>query len=54
MNKVIDEYEDDTEAVPISLNQFKVFDRVGQRFLTTALETAGFELDLFCKFISSP
>ena len=35
--------KDDTEAALINLDQSKAFDRVDYRFLTTVLETAGFQ-----------
>ena len=37
--------EDGMEAVLISLDQFKAFDRVDHHFLATVLETAGFQPD---------
>ena len=43
IREVLEGIEDSTEAAPISLDQSKAFDRVDHRFLTTVLETAGFE-----------
>ena len=48
---VIEGTKDNTEAVLISLDKPKAFDRVDHQFLMTDLETAGFEPE-FCKWIS--
>ena len=51
IREVLEGIEDGTEAVLISLDQSKVFDRVDHRFLVTVLETAGFQLE-FRRWIS--
>ena len=43
IREVLEGIKDDTEAVLISLDQSKVFDRIDYRILATVLETAGFQ-----------
>ena len=51
IREVLEGIKDDTEAVLISLDQSKAFDRVDHRFLATVLETAGFKPE-FLRWIS--
>ena len=51
IREVLEGIEDGTEAVLISLDQSKAFDRVDHRFLVTVLETAGFQPE-FRRWIS--
>ena len=50
-DNLLEGIKDDTEAVLISLDQSKAFDRVDHRFLATVLETAAFESE-FRRWIS--
>ena len=43
IREILEGIKDDTEAVLISLDQSKSFDRVDHRFLASVLETAGFK-----------
>ena len=49
--EVLEEIEDGTEAALISLDQSNAFDRVDHRFLSTVLETVGFQPE-FRRWIS--
>ena len=51
IREVLEGIEDGTEAVLISLDPSKAFDRVDHRFLVTVLETAGFKAE-FRRWIS--
>ena len=51
IREVLEGIKDDTEAVLISLDQSKAFDRVDHWFLASVLETAGFEPE-FRRWIS--
>ena len=51
IREVLEGIQDGTEAVLISLDQSKAFDRVNHRFLATVLETAGFKPE-FRRWIS--
>ena len=51
IREVLEGIKDYTEAVLISLDQSKAFDRVDHRFLATVLETAGFKPE-FRRWIS--
>ena len=46
IREVLEGIEDGTEAVLISLDQFKAFDRADHRFLVTVLEIAGFQPEI--------